>query len=451
MTNGDDGETSPRWSPDGSTIAFLSERGDSEETQLYLLPNQGGEALQLTSHPTAVSRIEWAPDGTAIYYLASDPKTEEEQARDEFKDDVYMFEEDFKQQHLWKFTVADETAARITEGDFSVMGYNLSPDGRQVALHRAPNPVLESADSSEVWLMTADGTEARRLTDNDVREGGAAVSPEGTQVLFLARTNDRFEKYYNGNMFVAGAAGSAAQLVAETQDYDVNQARWSGDGQSIVFLANLGVHSELFRLNLADRMVEQLTEGQHAIRAWTVEEQADRHVVTFSRSNSPGDVWLLSAPSDEPRRVTRVYDFLDAEFALPRQERVEWAGVDGVTVEGLLYYPVDYQEGRRYPLVVQTHGGPQASDKFGWVNPSSYVPGAHRPRLRRAEAELSGKYGLRRHVPTGHGRRLLQARPHRCDGRCGLPHRPRDRRWRPHGQDGVERWRPYDEQDHYLH
>ena len=337
-------------------------------------PIRGAKALQLTSHPTAVSRIEWAPDGTAIYYLASDPKTEEEQARDEFKDDVYMFEEDFQQQHLWKFTVADETTERITEGDFSVMDYDLSPDGRQVAFHRAPNPVLESADLSEVWLMTADGTEARRLTDNDVREGGAAVSPDGTQVMFLARTNDRFEKYYNGNMFVAGAGGSAAQLVAETQDYDVNQARWSGDGQSIVFLANLGVHSELFRLNLADRRVEQLTEGQHAIRAWTVEEQADRHVVTLSRPNSPGDVWLLSAASDEPRRVTRLYDFLDVEFALPRQERVEWAGVDGVTVEGLLYYPVDYEEDRRYPLVVQTHGGPQASDKFGWVNPSSYVP-----------------------------------------------------------------------------
>ena len=91
--------------------------------------------------------------------------------------------------------MADETTERITEGDFSVMDYDLSPDGRQVAFHRAPNPVLESADLSEC-AHDRRRTEARRLTDNDVREGGAAVSPDGTQVMFLARTNDRFEKYY---------------------------------------------------------------------------------------------------------------------------------------------------------------------------------------------------------------------------------------------------------------
>ena len=374
MTNGDNGETSPRWSPDGSTVAFLAERGDAEDTQIYVLPNQGGEARQLTDHPTAVSSIAWAPDGTAVYYLASDPKTEEEQAQDKASDDVYMFEEDFKHRHLWKYLVADETAERVTEGEFSVLSYSVSRDGERVAFHRAPSPVLESRDLSEVWLMSANGANAHRVTDNEIPERNAQVSPDGTQVLFLARTNEHFEKYYNGNMFVAPVGSTEPQLVMESQAYDVTQARWSVDGQSIVFVANLGVHSELFRLDLADRTLDQLTEGRHAIRAWTFQAHVDRHVLKFSEPNSPGDVWLLSAASAEPSRVTHVYDDLAQAFPLPRQERVEWTAADGVTVEGLLYYPVDYEEGQRYPLVVQTHGGPQASDKFGWVNPASYVP-----------------------------------------------------------------------------
>jgi dipeptidyl aminopeptidase/acylaminoacyl peptidase len=79
-----------------------------------------------------------------------------------------------------------------------------------------------------------------------------------------------------------------------------------------------------------------------------------------------GDIWTLAPGASTPKRATGIYDYLDREFALPRQERVEWKGVDGVRVEGVLTYPIDYKPGTRYPLVVQLHGGPEASDRFGW-------------------------------------------------------------------------------------
>ena len=374
MTNGEEGEVSPRWSPDGATIAFLAKRGDDEVMQVYLLPNQGGEARPLTEHPTAVSEIAWAPDGTAIYYLADDARTEEEDARDEAHDDVFRFEEDAEHRHLWRHDVVDGTAERVTDGEFSVLDYAVSRDGARIAVHRAPSPVLEWRDLSEVWVMNADGRESLRVTDNEAPERGATISPDGTRVLFLARTNERFQKYYNGNIFLTAPGTSDPRLVAETRDYDVTQAGWSADGHAIFFVANLGVHSQLFRLDLTDRTVDQLTEGRHAIRAWTFEARADQHALTISEPESPGEIWRLSPTTDGPQRVTHLYDDLSRDFALPRQERVEWRGIDGVSVEGLLYYPVDYVVGQRYPLVVQTHGGPQASDKFGWVSPSSYVP-----------------------------------------------------------------------------
>ena len=120
------------------------------------------------------------------------------------------------------------------------------------------------------------------------REDGAVVSPDGTPVLFLARTNDRFEKYYNGNIFLTPVGGGASQLVTETRDYDVTQARWSPDGQAVVFVANLGVLSELFQLTLADRSVDQLTEGRHSIRSWSIHEPSSRHVLTLkARGENP--------------------------------------------------------------------------------------------------------------------------------------------------------------------
>ena len=113
LTNGEKGETSPRWSPDGETVVFLATRGDADATQIYVLPNLGGEAHQLTDHPTAVSSITWSPDGRTIYFLASDEKTAEQQARDTAKDDVYAFEEAFQQRPLWTVAVSNGTTERV--------------------------------------------------------------------------------------------------------------------------------------------------------------------------------------------------------------------------------------------------------------------------------------------------------------------------------------------------
>jgi dipeptidyl aminopeptidase/acylaminoacyl peptidase len=91
-----------------------------------------------------------------------------------------------------------------------------------------------------------------------------------------------------------------------------------------------------------------------------------RHVFMIDEPTRIGDVWTWTTGDAAPKRVTGIYDYLDREFALPRQERIEWKGIDGARVEGVLTYPIDYKPGTRYPLIVQLHGGPEASDRFGW-------------------------------------------------------------------------------------
>ncbi len=379
MTNGVKGESSARWSPDGNWIAFLANRQskegeESEGTQIFLIRGEGGEAQQLTNHDTAISSIEWAPDGKSIYFLAPEPKTADEKKKEELKDDVITFDEDFKQTHLWNITLKGKTESRITQGDFSVIEYNLSPDGTLIAHHRAPSPLYDDTDEGEVWVMNADGGNARQLTHNTVVERGARLSPDNTRVLFTTDSNAQFETYYNENLFVIPAAGGRARLLLPEMPYEVTRAVWSGDGGSIFFTANAGVRRELFRVELPDEKLHQLTRGDHAVGSYQYLPKLKRHVFTVNKATSPGEVYVLNENGENgPRAVTHIFDDLTRRYRIPRQEAVQWKGADGVTVEGLLYYPLDYQEGHHYPLCVQTHGGPAAADSFGFGGWSSYV------------------------------------------------------------------------------
>jgi dipeptidyl aminopeptidase/acylaminoacyl peptidase len=369
LTSGKEGESQPRWSPDGASLAFVAKRDGAEHAQIHVLPLGGGEARRLTNHETAADNPAWSPDGRSVYFLAPDPKPADRVAGEKTKDDAYAFDESFQQRHLWKIDVATGAESRVTSGDFSVLSYELSHDGTRIAHHRAPSPNFGDGERGEVWVMDAGGGNAAALTKNAVPERAASLSPDGSRVLFISQANEAFETYYNGNLFVMPTApGGRARDLTKDVGAEVTDAAWSADGQSIYFVANMGVNSQLFAIPAEGGTPKPLTSGNHAVGSWSYVAGRDRHV--FTKDDASGDdVWIMA--SGAPVQVSHVFDHYARDFRLPRQEKVEWKGADGVTVEGMLFYPLDYQAGQRYPLVVQTHGGPQASDKYGfghWMN-----------------------------------------------------------------------------------
>jgi dipeptidyl aminopeptidase/acylaminoacyl peptidase len=375
LTNGEDGESSPRWSPDGTRVAFLAKRGEDEHTQIYVMRNRGGEASPLTAHDSSVGSFQFSPDGEHIFFVAPDPKSAEEKKKDRLQDDVFAFDEDYKQRHLFRVATGGDgpqKGERLTEGDYSVIGFRLSDDGMRIAHHRSVSPLVDNRDEGEVWLMDADGGNAMQLTDNTVSEFGAQLSPDGAHVMFLSDSSADFETYFNDNIFVLPAAGGAHRVLYEDMPHEVNGARWAPDG-SIYFTANTGVRTELFHGTLDDDAPTALTAGDHSLTGWNFSAAAGQHVFGISNRENNGDLHLLPADGGDPMKVTSVFDYLAETFELPVQEAIRWKGDDGAEVEGLLYYPLDYQEGQRYPVVVQTHGGPAASDKFGFGRWSSYV------------------------------------------------------------------------------
>jgi dipeptidyl aminopeptidase/acylaminoacyl peptidase len=238
-------------------------------------------------------------------------------------------------------------------------------------MHRAPNPQAGDAFLGEVWVSDASGDNARALTENRIEEGGAELSPDNTQVLFLADTNDRFEPYYNTNLFIVAASGGTSRAVVPDFPYAVDQATWAPDGKSVFVVANMGVHNEVFQIDIASRRVHQLTDGNHFIpyTGWSVAPTAGRMVLQLDEPSRFGDVWTMPMTGTGEKtsftRLTHLFDRMEREGAVPRQEKVTWKSPDGTTIEGLLFYPIEYQPGTRYPLVVQLHGGPMESDKFG--------------------------------------------------------------------------------------
>jgi len=364
VTGGEAGELSARWSPDGKSILCLTRRGDTD-TQIYLFPADGGEARALTRHATPVSQPAWAPDGSAVYFLASDGRTPEERERDRVRDDVYSFEENFKQRHLWEVTLSTGAEQKLTDGDFSVLSYRPSRDGKRIALHRAATPLAGDNYRGEVWVMDSHGGNARVLTRNSVEELEAELSPDNTQVLFLAQANQQLEPYYNSTLFVVPAEGGRPRLLLPDFPHAIDHASWAPDGKAILAVVNMGVHSELYRIDVAAESARALTDGRHSVQFWRVACEAGRVIFQLDEPTRLGDAWTLPLDGGTPTRVTGIYDSLERDFQLPRQEKVQWKGADGVTVEGLLFYPIDHEPTKRYPLVVQLHGGPQDSDKFG--------------------------------------------------------------------------------------
>jgi dipeptidyl aminopeptidase/acylaminoacyl peptidase len=362
-----------KWSPDGRTLMFL------RAGQISLLPSGGGESRVLSRHATGVSSPSWSPDGAAIYFVASDASTADERERARLRDDVYAFDEDYKQRHLWKIAVDTGVETQITKGDFSVIEYKLSPDGARIAVKESPTPLEEDGIRSEIWFMDAGGANARALTNNGIEEVGLDVSPDNTQVLFVAEAGPRLDPYYPFGLFVVPTTGGDVRAVLPDYRYTVEQAAWSPRGPAsagsrsqergtILATANMGVHTELVEIDPQSGRTRPLTDGQHYIPPnWSAVGSAGKIVFQVDEPTRFGDVWTLALSDGPatPQRITGHFDAVARGGAMPRQEKIEWKSADGTTIEGILFYPLDYQPGRRYPLIVQLHSGPMVSDNFG--------------------------------------------------------------------------------------
>ena len=363
----------PRWSPDGSQLA-LRRRGDEDApAQLWLLPSDGGEAAQLTDIPGGVMDYTWSPDGRTIYCLSDvDPSREEDddgpdwprtrEAREIcYRGDTLGWRGETRT-HVFRVEVDDGAHKQLTDGDFNHRSLAVSPDGERLAFvsDRSPRRFLRAPWGGELCVMPAGGGRVRRLVWESVAAGGAAWSPDGREIAFVGMSDDNAWQHY---VYLADAESGACRRL--TDDSLEPQAgffpiaaappvAWRGD--RIVFAADANASSGVYSVDRdGDVRAERATD--EVLGGLVASPDGRRLAFVASTLDRPGEVTTLDLDGGGSAVLTSSAGEYLAGHAIGRTERFQ-VERDGVEIDCFLVFPPGFDESRRYPLVLEIHGGP---------------------------------------------------------------------------------------------
>lgn len=354
----------PRWSSDGQRLAFLSNRSDAREMQLYLADVQSGEVEALTDLRGLVDAPQWSPDGRWITFLYNGTLDAEKQA----DADPIVVDAKPPFNRVWQIDIESRNLRLVSPLDYHVFEYALSPDGTKLALliSSHPNP-HESWYSAQLHVLSLTDGELRHVCSMPHQMGRFSWSPDGSQIAFVSCVMSD-EGSIAGDIYIVPASGGEVRCLTPNLDHTVMWIDWRSDG--ILYGAR---HIESTLLGCVDPQTgnkQILSEG-----VFTFGENSQRvHAIsnrTFAAVresfNEPSNVYLGSLDGAEWKRLTDLP--LDANVLPPlRVENKHWVGKDGLPVQGYLVYPSDYVEGKRYPLFTHVHGGPSLSYTARYVN-----------------------------------------------------------------------------------
>jgi dipeptidyl aminopeptidase/acylaminoacyl peptidase len=364
-------------SKDGAWLAFSS--GKEDELQLWVIKvsDLGKEkATQLTKHTTSVQNWLFSPDSKRIYFVASDSADKANKDRKEKKFDVKIRNEDSPPLHLWAIDVAAKKESRLTSGtDYSVSDVRISDDSKWVGFRgifndRYVRTITEATDYSDLYLLDAATGSVERLTNNkEIAESALSFSPDSKMVAFSA-SND-FQYFRNGRVYIRAAAdkGGKWKKLGDEFDSDVSVGFWSQDGKTIYFNEGWHAGNQFFSVSVETGRVTQITDIKATLNV-SQEQETKRLMINSSDPATPQNIYTVSS-LDKISNKSNWIQLTDsnpqvANMQLGETEVVQWKSSDGRTVEGVLVKPLNYEKGKRYPLIVQIHGGPAGASTVGF-------------------------------------------------------------------------------------
>ncbi len=360
FTSGPRADKEPRWSPDGSQLAFTSDRDEKGKLQLYVIDVQAGEARRVIETPTKVSQPAWSPDGKLIAFVAADSQSEEEKKRKEQHDDPHVADANLKFDRLWVVDVAAHTFRQVTQGNAHVWEFDWSPDGSTFVLLTGPRPGDDGWFDSELSLVSADGGVPRRLVKTGKQFASPSWSPDGKRIAFISCTWSD-PGLVGGDLFVVDAESGSVQNLTAGRELSVSWGRWKPDGSGLIFMAHEVGNVGLSELDLRTGAIVQLFSGDFTFSErsqpkFSADRAAQIFAVAREDTQRPRDIWTYSRRNGW-QQLTRVHAGVE-EFQLGATEDVSWQSRDQRTIQGILIRPVDPAIRPPYPLIVQVHGGP---------------------------------------------------------------------------------------------
>ncbi len=354
-TRGEKSAANPQWSPDGKHLAFLTNREKEAERQVWFLWADGGEAWQVTTHKGGVSGFAFSPDSKKLLLLATDQPSKEEEEKKKVKDDTMVIDQDHRMTHLWLWDIEKKEGKRLTEGAFTCADARWSPDGTQVSFTARPTPKADDGDITDIWIFTVASGEKHRLIESDAPESTARWSPDGKWIAYNGSANAG--GVYQEDLFVVAASGGAPRNLTATWDLDVGTPVWMPGGKSVYFTSNTAQAIEVFAADVSSGAVKQITSRGGITGIAEVSRDGQTLVGTLSGPQRPAEVYRANPAFTSFQTISNHHGWLD-EYALGDVEVMKWKSKDGTEIEGVLTKPVDYEPGKKYPFLLNPHGGP---------------------------------------------------------------------------------------------
>ena len=377
-----------KWSPDGRWIAFTSNRpaplagSPAEKQQLYAMPADGGEAQQLTKMDEGVNDFEWSPDSKHLAVSAEAPETKAMKDRKDSFGDYQVIHADYQMVHLWLIDLpAADAAGRweprgepklLTPGEtFSVGSFSFSPDGGRIAFSAKRDPDLISGFSSDIYTVKiADGT-IKKIVDTPGPDDNPQWSPDGNQIAYETSDGAKYFFYANQKIAIVPSYGGTPRVVTNGFDEDAQLLRWAPDG--IYFSAIQKTTAGLFLLDPKTAIAKPVElPGTGIALQFSFSSDCKQAAYRGAGPNQFSEIYTTTLSAPAPVKLTHAGDQI-AGFETAHREVVRWNSGDGTEIEGILYKPIDFTPGKKYPLLVVIHGGPTGVD-LPLINPDRYYP-----------------------------------------------------------------------------
>jgi dipeptidyl aminopeptidase/acylaminoacyl peptidase len=379
--------TSPAFSPDGKWIAFLANRGS--KTQIQVIRTAGGEAFPVTTEDEEISAFEWTTDSRSLIFLRSEKESQARKDREKKYGSFEFDDQDFRQSHLWKIDFKpgmrnsvelpcidqDDTqknkancielpkATRLTEGNYTVTAFRLSPDGTMVAINHQPDPLINSSLHSDISILSLKDMKQTTLVSNPSYDGLESWSPDSKEVLFTTNLTDTLQNFYkNSLLFSVSVESGAVRQLASGLDEDLGGFTWEATGiYSTVWNKTTRY---LFRVDPLTGNFNKIELPQSLI--FSANFSADGKKVAYVGRTGDELAELFVGKIEglkfsEPVKLTSFTGQISG-WKTATSEVVAWKSKDGKIIEGVLHKPKDFDSKKKYPLLVMIHGGPTGID-----------------------------------------------------------------------------------------